>query len=377
MRFYRAGGINIFPDDDYHEVLFFHQYNWDKLFGVNTANSLGHLPAATSCRHTEALLSEPEVFGYGLAVLAASKLFKITTDRFFFLLGKDEFKRPDFAARVTEKELTNGGTVLGFLAKGGQRILLEVKVRRNGAKNPKNIIPVATLQDIDQKAAQKGSGLYIGICISIPSPELWPSGITRILIADPGKPEIVSENEQANILLHELFFLGYRTGLWNTATNILEWISALGFPLSNSETGFLSLARSSSRTDELNLRREDDLGRTFLGRHFVRALEFSSRFVDTIEIERILKTKDFGPSTFRGIDIKMIKIIEERDLRRLLSYGASDEDDQIDLSSRSAYIELDEPLTPAMIEHIEIELSNKLSPMEAEEIDLSAEDNGF
>ena len=179
----------------------------------------------------------------------------------------------------------------------------------------------------------------------------------------------MDELRALDILLTELFFLAQRIGLWNTANKILNWKIAAKIHLNASEREFLAQKIDGSQVDDSSrtVSRTFD-GRSFRGREFVTEYErlgtYGKRQMQPEEARRILQSGSFGISVFRGIDVRMLDIISNQDRDALFRYGVRDED-PIDLSGKSAFVEFEMPLDDQAIRWIRDEFKKDLNTYDA------------
>jgi hypothetical protein len=169
-------------------------------FEENSRSSLKHSTQGTF--HPEALRAHTEQFGYGLSVHFVAKLLGISIDRFFFIDAAGS--RPDFRVRISAAELasSSGGNVAA-LSPSGYQVQLEVKARTGWAKYRKGEKGLELLQNLSIKAASKPHFATISLVISLPSKDQTRETRARILVADPGDPQMLDTKAQLLLLLEE------------------------------------------------------------------------------------------------------------------------------------------------------------------------------
>jgi len=360
LRFYRSGTVRLFSPAEYIDVLFSTRYQWGMAFEENSRSSLKHSTQGTF--HPEALRAHTEQFGYGLSVHFVAKLLGISIDRFFFIDAAGS--RPDFRVRISAAELasSSGGNVAA-LSPSGYQVQLEVKARTGWAKYRKGEKGLELLQNLSIKAASKPNFATISLVISLPGKDQTRETRARILVADPGDPQMLDTKAQLLLLLEEALPLLVRHGLWPALSSALDWIRDLRGDLNESELSLGKFIQGHSNQTQYRIVQKVHVGRIFNGRIFsdvaLRVGHVGERGMSEGEARSRLATDDLGRVWFSGADETWIEIVQRHDSDALLSYGLRQHGQQ-DFSAHSAFLLVDEPMTDEIRGSVRTELKNAL-----------------
>lgn len=350
MRFYRTGTVAPFNFAEFMDELFLLRNDFGHAFRPTKTNSLGGNPYEESKRHAEASRHSTELFGYGLSVHFLAHALGIPIERFFFITKAGV--RADFHARITAREMVAAGAAIHLINPAGQVVRLEVKAKtgwgsfRGGADGADLGLNLA------KKAAGSTDKIFCGLLIAIAGRGPAARGKTKILIADPGDPDPLPLQQQADIILDELLTLSLRFGLHEFAKSVLSWMiedadsrelatTPDGRMRARRRTALLARLPSQPRWD-LNvsetIAEEDD--RVFVGSTaselLTRIGTADQRRITRPELEELIRLRRLGSVWFRGVDQRIVEIISQRDIRALLAYGVRGAGGP-DLSGRSAF----------------------------------------
>jgi hypothetical protein len=359
LRFLRAGGVRALEPVEYASLLFLTRYQWGLAFELGKNGSLKHSALNTAALHAEATKTHTEQFAYGLAVHFLATLLGIPIDRFYFITGSGA--RPDFNARVSMRELRENG--ICALSAAGHVVQLEVKARTGWASSratgPQGL---ALLHNLSKKSAAGPGNAFLSVIVSLPSREQSQRGQsrTRLILVDPGEPQVLAESAQLILLLEESVPLLIKHGLWPTLSSALNWLRTLRGALTHGEEtliDFMGRRNGQLQYKLVELQRD---GRTFNGRIFsdvsLRLGRPNERAMTPGEAESRLALGEFGSTWFSGADVSWINIIQSQDAAALLRYGVRGES-PIDLSAKSAFMMDEEPMTADIRGAIRRELS--------------------
>ena len=370
LRFYQDGEESPFAAVEYRRAHFLLLHDWDHVFGKTDRNSVGHLSRETSGRHKESVVKSTEMFGYGLAIQAASAVLdELSLIRFRFLDASG--KRPDFSVNITPEDVVEEGTMIEILLAAGDRAFLEVKTQSIPTQKETHTFPLNLLYDLNEKSTQwtantGQNGRQLGVYVGIPDRSRTLRGRTKIVLSDPGRSKIMNEMQQAEFILREVLALALRYGLWQTSQGALIWIKDLGVDLTKNEQELLLRSRPDDKYVTVS---RSAYGKTFRGRVFSETLYLLNRTgkrgMTKDEARERLQLQEYGPNYFCGIDEAVQDIIERQDVSGLLKYGiARTKEASISDSSstkNSAFIQLDEELRPGEAEEIRNSLERALS----------------
>jgi hypothetical protein len=329
MQFYQGEDSTEWPAERYADKLHMLRYDVGLAFNETSSNSIAH---EREILHGEAKKPLVELLGYGLAIVAASKILKIGVDRFAFLLGRES--RPDFAATITGAELLSEAATTKIVTSDGLKVGLEAKARsdhmgsffvtRGENKGKPNDILTSLLQKCSNM--NDGDG-FLGLVITSEKRHANGTGETRITLADPGTPAKLDHAQETRFLVGALLPKLRRMGVWGTLHSAAAWLRALGETLSPGEDAFL---RGVPSKGDAFLPRETFDGTAYRGRIFsdvIRRLGPQGRrqpMISRSEIERRLAFADAGPLWFCGVRLDLVDVIASQDSVALATLGLGD-----------------------------------------------------
>jgi hypothetical protein len=327
LRFFRSRNARQFAPAEYISLLFLTRYNWGLAFQESSQGSLRHVPPKVATLHGEAVRTHTEQFAYGLAIDFVATLLGIPTDRFFFNTGVGP--RPDFSARVSAEELSSHG--IGALSVSGHVVHLEVKARTGWGSYRHKSEGLSLLQDISNKAASKPTCAFLSVIVSLPGKNNRRGTRARIILADPGEPTALEENDQVILLLEESLHLLVRHGLWLSMRSALDWLRrSRGGRLTAGEEDLLKFTEGNRNEIQYRLLRETRNGRGYIGRFFsdveLRLGRFGERGMTKTEAEERVARGDLGRVWYSGADQSWINAVQDQDIESFLRYGIRTEE---------------------------------------------------
>ena len=370
LRFFQDGEESPFAAVEYRRAHFLLLHDWDHVFGKTDRNSVGHLSREASGRHGEAIIKSTEMFGYGLAIQAAAAVLdELPLLRFRFLDASG--KRPDFSVNITPEDIIEDSSMIEILLAGGDRAFLEVKTQSIPTQKETHTFPLNLLYDLNEKSTQWTAstgqiGRQLGVYVGIPNRSRTLRGRTKIVLADPGRSEIMDKTQQAEFILREVLVLALRYGLWQTSQSVLTWIKELGGELTKNERELLLRSRPDDKYVTVSRSAQ---GKIFRGRVFSETIYMLNRTgkrgMTMDEARERLQLQEYGPNYFCGIDEAVQRIIEDRNIDGLLGYGLVPSQ-KTSLGNgysteTSAFIQLDEELRPGEAEEIRSSLERALN----------------
>lgn len=341
LRFYRTGDVNMFELSTYDSVLFLTRYEWGMAFSASATNSIERATGAKAVYHFEAMKHHTEMFSYGVAVHFAANLLGIPVDRFFFMTDATKGTRADFRARISRAELLAPGSAVAAVAPSGIIVELEVKClqgwksfRATGEQGQ------SLLHNLSQKASAKSNHAHLCVGVALPSKSPTTRTKARVLVADPGDPQPLSETEQGVILLEEALVLLLRHGLWPTVARALDWLRTLRGKLTDHETELYKDVERFANMEQYRIVTFHHDDRTFNGRIYNDVLERlgqpGRRGMTKDEAEQRRLGDLLGNTFYSGVDEEWLEIIAEQYLDGLLSYGTAMHGSR-DFKTKSAY----------------------------------------
>jgi len=364
MRYYRFSN-NGFSQVDYFDERFQLARRFGQTLRRTTGGSLAHVAKDGRQLHTEETKKVAELFAYGLAIDYARQSLNIPVERFFFFDGSGA--RADFRAKVGCNELLESGANVTALPLGGTVFNLEVKGYTGWESFRADSESGRTLlYQVYKKAnaAKRGSFAALIACLAGVSDAQLPSKGCRVVVADPGLPLTLSEDDRSARILQELLRDTMRIGLWPTAWHILEWLKALGggeFTRSH-ESAQRSLSSFAGTTQHTTLSRNYG-GQVYQGREFNEAIYLMGargrRGMTRTEAEARVRNRDLGWFWFAGIDQRLIRAIPQHDRDALLNYHQQyDQQARAQSGTLVEYIEPDSALEDAAINSLRTQLNS-------------------
>ncbi len=330
MQFYQGEDSLVWPAERYADKLHMLRYDVGLAFDATSSNSIAHVKEGIL--HGEAKKPLVEILGYGLAIVAASKILKIGIDRFAFIIGRDS--RPDFSATITTAELLSETATTKVVTSDGFRIGLEAKARsdhmgsffvtRGRDIGKPNEILASLLKKCSNM--EDGDG-FLGMVVTSEKRHADGSGETRITLADPGRPARLDPAQETKFLLAALLPRLRRMGVWGTLHSAAEWLGVLGETLSPGEEALL---REVPAKGDSFLPQETFEGISYRGRIFsdvIRRLGPLGRrrpMISRSEIERRLAFGDAGPLWFCGVRLDLVDVLASQDSAALSALGVGD-----------------------------------------------------
>jgi hypothetical protein len=323
MRFYQTKEAIDWPTERYLDTLFFLRQEFGYSFAHSSDGSIVHVDRGQP--HGEAMSPYTELLGYGLSILTAASILRLSIDRFFFV--RKAGSRPDFTADISALDVLDPTASTAVLTEDGYSIALESKALGQNigllttqGKNTGQ--PTSVLESMTRKYNNLGHReCFLGCLVTSDAEKPNNRGWTRIRVVDPGTPRKMSPRAQVKVLLRSLMSRFRRIGVWGTLQDSARWLGEVNERLSSAEKRYLA---GIPRTDSF-LNQEVHGGHTYTGRFFSDVLRdlgsWRSPRLSKKEIENRLQSGDTGAIWYHGVSRQLSLAIRARDIETLLHAG--------------------------------------------------------